>query len=74
LTELWLQVVAAINAIEWDSHNDREFDVDFKRPKLRKLDIFDFLQYAFGFQVFCTLLSKVINHPPPKCVISRIQS
>ncbi|KAG0630756.1 hypothetical protein M758_1G201800 [Ceratodon purpureus] len=44
------EVVAAMNALEWDLPDDYEFDGDFKRPKLRKLDIFDFLQYAFGFQ------------------------
>ena len=61
--------MAAINAIEWDLRNDHEFDVNFKRPKERKLDIFDFLQYAFGFQVF----SKLINYPRQKGVIARIQ-
>ena len=54
-----MQVVAAMNALEWDLPDDYEFDGDFKRPKLRKLDIFDFLQYAFGFQVFSSLSFEV---------------
>jgi len=60
-----VQVVAAINTIELNSLDDHEFDSDFKRPIMRNLDIFDFLQYTFGFQVISIILltSRFINHP-----------
>jgi len=59
-----VQVVAAINSIELNALDDHEFDIDFKRPKLRNLDLFDFLQYTFGFQVFSLIIftSGLINH------------
>lgn len=61
-----MQVVAAINTIELntDEVEDYNFDEKFKRPSLRNLDIFDFLQYTFGFQVLISFLlnsSLLIN-------------
>lgn len=52
-----MQVVAAINTIELntDEVEDYSFDKNFKRPTMRNLDIFDFLQYTFGFQVLISI-------------------
>ncbi|XP_024374293.1 callose synthase 9 isoform X2 [Physcomitrium patens] len=44
------EITAAIKSIEFEPSGGHEFGVDFKPPKMRNLDIFDFFQYAFGFQ------------------------
>lgn len=62
-----MQVVAAINTIELNSLDNHEFDIDFKRPNMRNLDIFDFLQYTFGFQVFAIILLTLKSSTYERC-------
>ncbi len=44
------QVTAATGALEWSTPPFPEFPDGYERPE-RALDVFDFLQYVFGFQV-----------------------
>ncbi|CAK9232746.1 unnamed protein product [Sphagnum troendelagicum] len=47
--QMFPEVTAATGALEWSTPPFPEFPYGYERPE-RALDVFDFLQYAFGFQ------------------------
>lgn len=56
---LRFQVKAAIAAIGYNANFPR-IPNDFKTPELRNPDMFDLLEYVFGFQVCIQSLNLVV--------------
>lgn len=50
-------MAGATRSLEYNIPEGPEFPDDFVRPEERHTDIFDFLQYVFGFQVCIFFLS-----------------
>jgi hypothetical protein len=55
-------VAGATRSLEYNIPEKPEFPDDFVRPEERHTDIFDFLQYVFGFQVCILLWSFKLLH------------